>query len=90
MNSINTIKLHELLIEALGDDLVYSVIYDEGKYYLAISVHKSERVEYSHGRNIQSCFINEKDFGKTIKVLAKQIIPMYEKVLVKKKNKDEV
>lgn len=90
MNFINTVRLHELLAEALGDDLVYSVAYDDGKYYLAVSVHKSERVEYGHGGNIQSCIITEKDFGKNIEVLAKQIIPMYEKVLVKKENKDGV
>lgn len=88
MNFINSVKLHELLVEALGDDLVYSVALDEGKYYLAISVHKSDRVEYNHGRNIQSCLIDEKELGVDVEELAKKIIPLYKEILVEKEKTD--
>lgn len=77
-------KLQEMLAEALGEDLVISLARDVDKYYLAISVHKSDRVEYSHGGNIQSCLIRDDDFDKDVEDLVKQIVPLYEEVLVER------
>lgn len=90
MNFINSVRLHELMAEALGDDLVYSVALDEGKYYLAVSVHKSKRVEYKHGRNIQSCLIDTKDIGVDVEKLAEKIIPLYQEILVERTTDVEV
>lgn len=83
----HTIKLHQRLIKKWGDDLVYSLAFDSGKYILVISVHKSKTWEFTHGGNIQSCEID--DFKDDISVLANKIIKLYEGVLKKKEISDE-
>ena len=80
-------SLYEKLQTELGDDLVVSLALDEGKYYLAISAHKSKTQQYIHGRNIQSCLISRDDLEKDIDVLVKQIVTLYRNQLV---DKDEV
>ena len=87
---INTVRLHELLAEALGDDLVISVALDAGKYYLAVSTHKTKRVDFVHGRPIQSCLLDDKELGHSVETLAKQVIPLFKEVLVERKSEDGV
>ena len=81
-----TLELHEKLIEALGDDLVYSVAYDKGKYYLVISVHNSETWEYEHGGNMQTCHID--DFNDDVEALVKKVVSLYEPILIRKDNNE--
>lgn len=69
--------LHQKLAEELGDDLVISLAYDDGDYYLAISVHKSDTKQYKHGRNIQSCLLTEKDMERDIDVLVSHVVELY-------------
>lgn len=83
----DTLKLHKALVKRFGDDLVYSVAYDEGKYYLAVSVHKSDTWEYTHGGNIQSCHID--DFNTDIRTLVNRIAALYEGVLIKRNDNNE-
>lgn len=78
---------HEKLIKELGDDLVYSVSYDQGKYYLSISTHRSKTQEYSHGRQIQTALID--DFNDNIDKLVAKVVPLYKDILVEKQDKDD-
>lgn len=86
MNLYKSVKFHKALRKALGDDLVYSLALDEGKFYLAISVHKSDTWEYSHGRNIQTCLLTEDDIQSDITSIVNKIVPMYKAILVRKNN----
>ena len=88
MNFKSLTKLHKMLAKELGDDLVYSLALDEGKFYVTISVHKSNRVEYNHGRNLQSCHIDETEMNTDVRRLVDKIVPMYKKVLVEKKHEE--
>ncbi len=88
MNLKNITKLHKLLSKALGDDLVYSLALDEGKYIIAISVHKSDKWEYSHGRTIQSCLLSDDEMQTDVRDLASKIVPLYKEILVRKATED--
>tara|TARA_S200002703_G_scaffold116050_1_gene101592 strand:- start:340 stop:594 length:255 start_codon:yes stop_codon:yes gene_type:complete len=84
MRFSKTITLHKKLIEYYGKDIVISVSYDDEKYYLSISVHKSNTWEYNHGRDIQTCLLD--NFRDDIDVLFKKIVLLYDEVLVRKKS----
>lgn len=86
MNFEKVTTLHKSLKERLGNDLVYSLALDSGKFYLAVSVHKSETQEFDHGRNIQSCLISESEFDKPIEQLVDELAEMYATILVEKEN----
>lgn len=88
MNFKSLTKLHKMLAKELGNDLVYSLALDDGKFYITISVHKSNRVEYNHGRNLQTCHIDESEMTTDVRKLINKIVPMYRKVLVEKKNEE--
>lgn len=80
------IEFHEELKDLLGEDLVYSLVWDDGAVYLAISVHKSLDKEYDHGRNIQTCQISESEFEKGPSELAKEIARAYSGLIVRKES----
>ena len=85
MNFKSLTKLHKMLASRLGDDLVYSLALDEGEFFMAISVHKSNRVQYSHGRNIQTVHIDKSEMTTDVRKLVDKIVPMYNNILVEKK-----
>ena len=82
-----TLILHEKLISRLGDDLVYSISYDSGQYFLTISTHKSKTQEFTHGKQTQTALID--DFNDTIFQLSEKLIKLYKGILVKKEEKHE-
>lgn len=71
------------LEEKLGSDLVYSLSLDEGKTIITISTHKSTRVKYEHGRNMQSAEIKPQDFKKSTEELANEIEALFKNLLIK-------
>jgi hypothetical protein len=77
-----TLTFHERLIDKLGDDLVYTVSYDNGQYFLSISTHNSKKQRFKHGRRQQTAVIED---YKTANVhdLVKQIVKMYRPILIK-------
>ena len=77
-----TLEFHERLIEKLGDDLVYTVSYEQGQYFLSISTHSSKKQRFNHGRRQQTAVIE--DF-ETVHVhdLVKEIVKMYRPILIK-------
>lgn len=74
------LALHENLVERMGDDLVYSLTYDNGNYYLTISIHRSDKWKYKHGGQTQSALLN--DFSDNIGVLTNKIVELYKDVLI--------
>jgi len=84
MNLYKGVKFHKALRRELGDDLVYSVALDDNKFYLSISVHKSDTWEYSHGRNIQTCLLTDDDINSDISSIVNKIVTMYKSILVRK------
>lgn len=80
--------LHRKLIERLGEDLVISLAYDTGKFYVAISVHKSTTQEYEHGRNIQSCLLDELDTD--IDEIIESVVKLYKEILIFKTEQELV
>jgi len=84
----DTLILHKKLIERLGEDLVYSVAYDQGNFYLSISTHRSETQRYTHGRNMQTALL-ERDEG-TVDVLVEKIVELYGNILVPITEEDSV
>ena len=80
MNFEDITILHRKLVKHLGEDLVVSLAYDTGKFYISISVHKSNTQEFSHGRNIQSCLLE--DFDIDIDKIVDSVVALYKKVLI--------
>ena len=81
--------LHKRLIERLGDDLVYSIAYDQGNYYLSISTHRSTTQQFSHGRQQQTALLD--NFSDSITKLVEELVKLYEPILIEKKEElDEV
>lgn len=89
MKFLDTLILHKKLIDRLGEDLVYSVAYDQGKFYLSISTHRSETQKYTHGRNMQTALLEEENEG-TVDELVERIVKLYENILVPIAEEDKV
>lgn len=87
MKFTDTLILHHKLIERLGEDLVYSVAYDQGKFYLSISTHRSETQKYTHGRNMQTALLEDEG---TVDELFEKIVELYGNILVPITEEDKV
>jgi|AntRauTorcE11897_2_1112592.scaffolds.fasta_scaffold00078_66 hypothetical protein len=84
MKFSDVVIFHEKIAAELGDDLVVSLAYDDGDYFLAISVHKSKQWKFHHGRNIQSCVLTEKDMEKDLDVLVHAVVELYRNELTER------
>jgi len=84
----DTLILHQRLIEELGEDLVYSVSYDQGKFYLSISTHRSETQVFTHGRNMQTALLDLDE--DTVDELVKKIVDLFGNILVPITEEDKV
>ena len=88
MKFTDTLIIHEKLIARLGEDLVYSVAYDQGKYYLSISTHRSETQQYTHGRNMQTALLELDE--DTVDELVEKIVDLFGNILVPIAEEDKV
>ena len=77
-------KLFKRLKAKLGDDLTYSIILDEGKYYIGVSTERSDTQFYMSDKTIQYCEIQEKEFGDDLSTLINKVVPLFEDILFKK------
>jgi hypothetical protein len=77
--------LHNKLKNNLGDDLVYSLAFDNGNYVLAVSTHKSETQQFSHGRKIQSCIFAPVDLDADVDSIIATLTDLYKEILEAKK-----
>jgi len=83
-------KFLKKLRTRLGDDLTYSILLDEGKYYIGVSTERSEDQFYmSNNKTIQYCQVEEKEFGDDLSTLINKIVPLFEDILFKTKKDDE-
>jgi hypothetical protein len=84
-------KLMKRLRLRLGDDLTYSIVLDQDKYYIAVSTERSDNKFYMSGdkKNTQFCEIQEHEFGDDINTLVDKVVPLFEDILFKR-DKDDV
>lgn len=82
----NYFDFHKKLQAQLGEDLVYSLAFDNGMYVLAISTHKSNTLQFNHGRKIQTCIIDSNDLNRNINDLIKELVTLYSKILIPKED----
>lgn len=85
----HTAKLLKKLKTRLGDDLTYSVILDEGEYYIGVSTERSDTQFYKSGKSTQHCQIQEKEFSDDLSTLINKVVPLFEDILCKTKQDDE-
>lgn len=79
----NLATFQKKIAERLGDDLVYSLAFDDGKFFFLISTHKSKTKRYKDKKykTMQSCIINPSDFGKQTDEIVEEIVKMYSPIL---------
>lgn len=81
-------EFQKKLSETLGEDLVYSIVYDNGMHILSISAHKSDNKNFSHDRPIQTCIFSDTDLIESSNVVLKKVIELYKMVIVEKGDDD--
>ena len=81
MNIKKLYKLHNLLLRELGDDLVVSLVVDEGKKLLSVSTHKAKLLSYKTGRHIQTCELSNYDLTHDIDAVGKELVEIYSNLL---------
>ena len=90
MNFIETTKFLTKLKEGLGDDLLYSLALDSGKWVVTVSTQNSNRI-YKAGGEMRSCTIEENDYNTDYEIIVNIIINMFKPLLVSRlKERDGV
>lgn len=88
MNLKKIFKLHKIIVNAISDDLVVSIILDNDEYFISVSVHKS-KMEMKTTREVQTCKLSPEDLNRDINVVANEIIELYKSVIYKPKDKKD-
>lgn len=81
----------EQIVKKLGDEnLTVSFALCEGKYYVSISTHTSDKYSFTHDGYQRSCEITEKDFERNVNDVVADLVNIYRNVLIPKEEKENV
>lgn len=78
-------KFMKRLKDRLGDDLTYSIVLDQGKYYIGVSTERSEdRFYIGNGKSTtQFCELQEHEFRDDINTIVDKVVPLFQDILYK-------
>jgi hypothetical protein len=73
-------ELHHHLRNALGGDLVFSLVIDGGQYMVAVSTHRSQNQKFKSGHRMRTLMLTEEDLqrpvGDVVLAIVKHIQPL--------------
>lgn len=81
----------EKITKKLDDpDLTVSFALCKGKYYVSISTHTSEKLQFNHDGYQRSCELTEKDFERNVNDVVADLVNIYDKLLIPKEEQNAV
>lgn len=80
----NIMKIFDLLVEKLGDDLAFSFCLDSGNIIFAVSTHKSTRQKFVDGSSMRTVVIKPSEFDRDTKDLLNEVVELIKPLLQKK------
>lgn len=83
MNTKKLFKLHNAITKEFGDDVVVSLILDNGKHMLAVATHKSQLEYKTTSNDMQICNITEYDLTKSIDSTIEEVVGIFKNILYK-------
>ena len=79
----------EKLAKRLGDeDLTISFALCKGQYFVSVSTHTSEKLEFDHDGYQRSCELRESDFNRNVNDVASDLVNIFKGVLKEKEPED--
>jgi len=82
MKFLATTKFLATIKNGLRFDLVYSFVWDDDKWLICISTHKSDKVMFKSGKEVMTCVIDESEYNTNYKTVADAIINIYKPLLI--------
>lgn len=78
------------LATKLGDEnLTVSMAYSNGGFFVSVSTHTSEQLQFDHGGYQRTVEVTEKDFNREKEELLKELVNIYDKLLFEKKEESD-
>jgi hypothetical protein len=85
----NILNIFKSLSKRLGEDLVYSIAYDNGKLLICISVHKSKRLTYGTDSQTRTVEINGTALDRQINDVLAEVVDYFKTHLKERENEIE-
>lgn len=85
-----TYFLEQITKKLDDEDLTVSFALCEGKYYVSISTHTSNKFQFDHDGYQRSCELTEKDFDRNVNDVVADLVNIYTNILIPKEETDDV
>ena len=82
--------LNDIVKKLDDEDLTVSFALCKGEYYVSISTHTSEKLEFDHEGYQRSCQLTEKDFDRNVNDVVADLVNIYKDILKPKEVKEDV